>query len=947
MLCKPIQKLTKERGFTTPTEPQEKAIPLILKGENILLISPTATGKTEAAVLPILNKLLTMGKRPPGIKLIYITPLRALNRDLLDRLMWWCRKIDLRLAVRHGDTSTEERSRQARSPPDALITTPETMQAILAGMVMRRHLASVRWVIVDEVHELADNKRGSQLSLTLERLRSVTGEDFQVIGLSATIGSPDRVAKFLVGSDRSANIIDVSVAREMNFKVIYPQPTPADYDLATSLYTRPEVAARLRLMKKLLKGTGSALLFTNTRAISEILTSRFKVWDVDFPVSIHHGSLAKPSRISAEEGLKGGELKGLICTSSLELGIDVGRIDFVIQYMSPRQVTRLVQRVGRSGHRIGKVARGVVITMDSDDTLEAMVICRRAYGGELEEVEVPEKPYDVLMNQLVALLIQRRRWYFYQLLEMLRKSYPYRDLNEGDIKAVVSYMHNRFPRLAWTSYEDSVVMKPRDTRPMYRYFFSRLSMIPDEKSFLVINDADDTPVGILHEAFVAEYGETGTKFILRGAPWQILNVLEDRIHVKPVKDHTGAIPSWVGEQIPVPFEVAREVGKVRRFVEESLAKGKGLDEVAGELAKQYPADKKTIRLTISETANQVKKGYPVPTDNRITVETWEDFVILGANFGSLVNRTLSRLIGSTLGEEIGRVIAVQQDPYRVIIQTLGQAGSDEIINVIKKLTTEKDINKMVAKAVERTGLFKRRMIHVARRFGALSRGANFSSISLSKLVSSFEGTAIFDETIRDVMRKDVDVKHTIQVLNEIKNGELEIVKVETKRKEVTPIGLLGMERVGRRADIIPPKRMKHLLIESTKARILNETRTFLCTKCGHAWTSCIKDLPKVVKCPECKSMKVGVLTETEDVVSVVGEKGGKGLTVKERKLWDQAKRTAEIVEGYGKAAAAILAGKRLTTEDAESILWEEDKLGDHLFELIMEAERKAMRRRFR
>src|SRR3990170_7904910 len=366
LLVKPVRRLVEQKGFPKPTEPQEKTIPTILEGKNVLLISPTATGKTEAAILPVLSMLLQAPKTP-GIKVLYITPLRALNRDMLERLEWWCNNLDIKCAVRHGDTETGERSRQSRSPPDMLITTPETLQAIMIGWVMRQHLQQVRWVIIDEVHELADSKRGSQMALALERLRWITGKEFQLIGLSATIGSPEKVAQFLVGNGRPVEIVRVPVARQMRLKILFPQPTSEDMELASTLFTHPEVATRLRIIRQFIEKQKSVLLFTNTRAISEVLASRFKIWDINFPVSIHHGSLAKPSRIAAEKGLKEGVLKGLIATSSLELGIDVGRIDMVIQYMSPRQVTRLIQRVGRSGHRIGRIANGIIITMDSDD----------------------------------------------------------------------------------------------------------------------------------------------------------------------------------------------------------------------------------------------------------------------------------------------------------------------------------------------------------------------------------------------------------------------------------------------------------------------------------------------------------------------------------------------------------------------------------------------------
>ncbi len=529
LLPKPLAEAVRERGFEKPTEAQEKAIPPILEGKNVLLISPTASGKTESAILPVFTRFLMSADRGPGVKILYMTPLRALNRDLLDRLEWWGKKIDLRVAVRHGDTEIRERVSHARNPPDLLITTPETLQALLPGRIMRRHLREVRFLIIDEVHELAEDKRGSQLSIAIERLRWITQRDFQVIGLSATIGSPEKVGAFLVGTKRPVEIVRIPVARKMRLETLFPEPSGQDHQLAGKIFTHPEVAARLRIMKEMIKNHKSVILFTNTRSIAEILASRFKVWDLDFPISIHHGSLAKPSRISAERGLKGGELRGLVATSSLELGIDVGRIDYVIQYMSPHQVTRLIQRVGRSGHSVGKMADGVIIASDSDDALEALVIARGALSEDLEEVSVPEKPLDALCHQLAGLLIQNRKWYYNELVEIISNAFPYRNLTEEDIASVANYMHSRFPRLAWVSQQDKMIMRPSRVKDLYTYYFNKLSMIPDEKQYLVIEQETDTPVGVLDEAFVAEYGQPGTKFIVRGTPWMMQSIRGDKI----------------------------------------------------------------------------------------------------------------------------------------------------------------------------------------------------------------------------------------------------------------------------------------------------------------------------------------------------------------------------------------------------------------------------------
>jgi ATP-dependent Lhr-like helicase len=945
---RPIRKLIEQKGFTAPSEPQQKVIPKILEGKNVLLISPTATGKTEAAVLPIFDMLIRTHRRERGIKILYITPLRALNRDMLERLQWWCNNLDIKLAVRHGDTETRERTRQSRSPPDILITTPETLQVLLTGWHLRQHLQAVRWVVVDEVHELADSKRGSQLSLALERLRQITNREFQMVGLSATIGSPEEVAKFLVGNGREVEISRVPVARMMRLQVLYPQPEPIDQKLASVLFTHPEVAARLRLIRQFIEKHKSVLLFTNTRSISEVLASRFKVWDIDFPVSIHHGSLAKPSRISAEKGLKEGDLKGLVCTSSLELGIDVGRIDLVIQYMSPRQVTRLIQRVGRSGHRIGRIAKGIIITMDPDDTLEALVIGRMGDEEQLEPVIIPEKPFDALAHQIAGLLMKRRRLYFYEIYDLLKNAYPFRNLTLDDIKNVLTYMHTRFPRLAWVSFEDQLVIRPRRPKALFEYYFENLSMIPDEKQYLVIDHENETAIGILDEAFVAEYGKPGVKFIIRGTPWKIMNVTADKIYVKSADDPMGSIPSWIGEEIPVPFEVAREVGKIRSFIEQRVNKGETPDKIADKLAKVYPSNSETIQLAISHTAENARLGYPVPTHNRITLEDWEDFVIIHASFGSLTNRALAQLIGHVLSQQTGYGVTVQHDPYRIFIQTFSENRSDAVIKAIDQLKnmTADAVQRMLTEATVKTGIFKRRMIHVSKRFGALKRWVDFSNISIRSLMKGLEGTVIYDEALKEVFTKDLDLRNMLRVLEMISQGEIEIVKLETNGVP-TPIARLGIERVSMKTDLIPPERMKRILIESARVRLLDETRTFICTKClDYVEMIRISDLPERPVCPSCGSNQLGLLPAEEDKVIPLVDKRGEKLTKDEKKLMARATNTSRLISTYGKAAAAALTGRGIKVKDAKKILSEEKDLTDRFLELVIDAEREALKRRF-
>jgi ATP-dependent Lhr-like helicase len=472
-------------------------------------------------------------------------------------------------------------------------------------------------------------------------------------------------------------------------------------------------------------------------------------------------------------------------------------------------------------------------------------------------------------------------------------------------------------------------------------------MIPEEKQFLVIDESSNTPIGVLDEAFMAEYGKPGTKFIIRGSPWQIIHATEDKVYVRPVDDPTGSIPSWIGEEIPVPYNIAQEVAEIRGFVEENMHDGLMPEQVSALLSERYAADKETILHALSETVEQVNCGFAVPTPRRIVVEDWGEFVIINSNFGSLINRALAQFLGEVVSDKLGHGIVVQHDPYRIFVQTMGSMSAERLVEVFNELKnmSAQAVKDTLTRSTIKTGLFKRRVIQVARRFGALKKWADFSNVSIQKLISSFEGTLIYEEGLKEVFSKDLDADGLVMVIKRIHDGDV-CLQVVATGGDATPVARVGIERVSMKTDLIPPEKMRAVLIAAAKARLLNETGNFICTSCWDYMEAIrIKDLPDKPKCPRCGSFAIGLLKVDEEKALPLIEKKGH-LAKDEEKMQLQAKHTAELIEKYGKVAAVALSARRVQTADIAGVLEKESKLSDRFYELVMEAERKSLSKRF-
>ena len=934
-----------ERGFRTPTEPQRRAIPPLAAGRNALVVAPTGTGKTETAVLPVLDAVVERragadpdavdgtgtdpGEGRFGISALYVTPLRALNRDMRERLDWWGDRLDLDVDVRHGDTTDYRRSQQADDPPDVLVTTPETLQAMFTGSKLRRALADVAHVVVDEIHELAASKRGAQLAVGLERLRALAG-GFQRIGLSATVGDPDEVGRFLTG-DRGCAVVEIDAASAFEVRVVEPEITDEDERLAGELATDPRIASHVRAVRDLVRDHESTLVFVNTRQTAEALGSRFK--RLDEPIGVHHGSLSTKARLSVEKAFKQGEIDGLVCTSSMELGIDVGRVEHVVQYNSPREVARLLQRIGRAGHRRDRVSRGTVITGSSDDTLEALAIARRAAAGAVEPAAVHDGSLDVVANQVVGLLMDEDELSARAAYERVTDAYPFRNLSEADFRAVVRELSgNRLLRL------DEAVDRLEKSGGTWQYFYANLSMIPDEETYAVEDLSSRTTIGTLDERFVRNFAEPGATFVQRGEMWRIAEVDDEdaRVDVSPVADPGSEVPSWVGQEIPVPAGVADTVGELRATAADRLADGADPAAVATDLAREYPTDARTLERGLAPVVRQVEADHPVPTADRLVVEALGGSVVINSPHGHERNETLGRLVAALVGQRTGASVGLDVDPYRIELELPGRASVGDVLDAIEG-TDPDHVRPLLELAVKRSDALKFTLTHVAATFGRLKRYQGDGRFGADRLLAALEDTPVFDEAVRELFHENMAVEATVELLGRVQTGEIELVTA----RERTPIGTAGRSS-GR--ELVVPENADASVIDTIRDRIREDRVILLCLHCTE-WEKRtkvrrVRDQPR---CPECESTRVAALNPWDDetVRAVRAEPADRDDEAE--RLVRRAVRSANLVQSHGKQAVIAMAARGIGPQTAARVIGKLRRDEDEFYRDILEQERQYAR----
>ena len=877
--------------YKSYTEIQKVAIPIVSKKSNCLIVAPTGSGKTEAAVLPLLDSM-AQGSSKEGIQVLYITPLRALNRDMLGRLESLCAALHISVAVRHGDTTPSERARQARKAPMLLITTPETLQSMLPTKHMGSALRNIKAVVVDELHELVYSKRGTQLSLALERLEELA-PGYQRVGISATIGDTDCAMRFLCGG-RECKLADVDVRKGIEVTVELPQRCSRELkDFSERFGLDKAALARLERIAAHISGSASTLVFANTRQVVEALGSRLIYLDKEIHfggIGVHHSSLDRDERIAIENSFKERRLKSIIATSSLELGIDIGSIGLVIQYGSPRQALRLMQRIGRSGHREKEVSRGSVIATNVLDALEAIAVYSNAKAGRIETFEPNSNALDVLANQICGIALDKQALGADALLAMIKRSFLYKDFEMEKLVELLAFMSKQ----SLIGFDGKVVTSGARTR---MYYYEHLSVIPDVKRIAIRSIADNRLVAMLDERFVASNIEEGATFITKGLPWKVVSIDNDVVSVEPSAEIQAAVPDWRGEDIPVSYEVAQRVMRLLgRFDDENHCGDAGANAEIEHILKEQ-------KVCFS------------PMQNRVTIELLENYAVLHTYLGTQANEALSRLLAYTLGSRFGGSINIRASPYSVFIET--ERGS-EIVGMIRGLNPD-SIEKVLEGVIANTELFRYRFIVIAKLFGIIDKSASISASMARRLIKVLYESPVYAETLRELMKNYFDMDTLRDFAKGISSGKIAIDTVALE--SASPITRIMLDAAYYTKELVAPLRPNSELVEAFAGQVLAKKIELLCTYCGFRFTRNLSDIrdARRILCPSCDSPMVSL--EKPEYSNVIKKRmNGKRLGVREQKLLKEMMKYASLFDSYGGRAAIALSVYGVGPETASRTL---------------------------
>ncbi len=790
-------------SFAAPTPAQALGWPPIGRGENTLILAPTGSGKTLAAFLFAINDLVTRPPEAPGVHTLYLSPLKALATDIernlhlpLSGIALAARALGIEVpeittATRTGDTPQKDRQRMVRRPPQLLNTTPESLHLILTSPRAREILRTVRYVIVDEIHALCPNKRGSFLALLLERLEELTGRPFVRIGLSATQRPLGAVARFLGGYDadgkpRPVTIVDAGMRKDLDIQVISPVADMADLprDPVEGPTIWPAIYDRLH---ELIAAHRSTLIFANNRrSVERIAAALNRISGTDL-VSAHHGSVSKEKRREIEEDLKAGRLPALVATGSLELGIDMGAIDLVCQVESPHSVARGLQRVGRAGHVYRAASVGRLIPKTRADLLETAALARAMREGEIEPVRIPRMPLDVLAQQIAA-MVAVREWDIDTLYACVRRAAPYHNLSHDAFVAVVEMLAGGYslgpvrslkPRISWDRVNNKLYPLP-GTRHLA---IVNGGAIPDTGQFPVYLEDGKTRIGELDEEFIYER-RVGETLILGTGRWRIADIRADRVIVAPSNEPLAQMPFWRGEGLGRDPHFGRYFGAFLRECADQLDNPNFVNWLMAECA----LDRAAAENAVAYLRAQRDRGEAIPTDSEILIDAFQDELgesrlALLSPFGRAFHLAWRLAITAAFRRRGGEVpLAVHNDSG--ILFKLGGIGLEAARELIAGIEPD-EIEDLIVDELENTALFGLRFRQNAARALLLPRLRpgkrtplwlqRLRARDLLEIARSFREFPIVVETYREILEDDLPISELRGLIKEIREGKARFV----------------------------------------------------------------------------------------------------------------------------------------------------------------------------
>lgn len=788
---------------------------------NILVSAPTGATKTLTAFLSILNELVDNSEKgilEDKVYCVYISPLKALNNDIGKNLREPLAEMEkiagksfgIRVGVRTGDTTASEKSKMLIKPPHILITTPESLAIVLSSLKFVSHLGKVDWCVVDEIHALAENKRGVHLSLSLERLQRLS-PGMARVGLSATIAPLEEIAKFLagladpsVGKFRNCAICDVQFIKKMDLKVISPVPDLID---SSQSLMREEM---YNLIDRLIQEHRTTLIFTNTRSATERVIDHLKerfpknYATAEQTIGAHHGSLSKTYRYGIENALREGKLKCVVSSTSLELGIDIGYIDLVILLGSPKSVARAIQRIGRSGHKLNETSVGRLIVLDRDDLVECSVLLKSAIERQIDRIHLPTNCLDVLAQQIFGIAIAQQI-NIHELYNLVRGSYCYKSLSFKDFNDVIDYLAGKYISLEdrhiyakiWHDEETGMIGKRgKLSRVLY---MTNIGTIPDETYITVKIAGTDQVVGKIDEAFLERLKKSDI-FVLGGDKYQFGHAKGMVAYVNSSVARPPTIPSWFSEMLPLSFDLATSIGRFRRLMEEKFSHNYTKEQIMEFLDSYLYVDKNSANAIYDYFREQFLFS-EIPHDKKILVETYTEnrrhYAVFHSLFGRRVNDCLARAVAFAISRtqhhdvEIG---ITDNGFYAAFAKPFNPAAA------LKLLNSEK-FPQVLSAAIEQSEILRRRFRHCAtralmilRQYRGHTQYVGRQQVSSQILINAVRRISpdfcILKEARREVLEDLMDMPSTKEVLKLVEEGKIKVKHINTTMTSPFAFGIV-------------------------------------------------------------------------------------------------------------------------------------------------------------